>query len=350
MPALHAQGVFPTLPLGVRHAICSLAQKSRLEAEKERIMAVQAGTSGRGRPSAVAGNRKILVGTASWSDPGFVADWYPPHLPASKRLPWYAEHFNLVEVNSTFYGVPSPKTGQDWCEQTPRDFVFDVKLHQLLSRHSTPLKLLPPGLRSRAREMKNRVQLTPELEEAVVQVVLQGIQPLYDAGKMGALLLQMSPSFRPREHDLGELDHLLDLLSGHSLAVELRHREWLTGEQREQTVAYFKKHRVALVAVDAPRSEHFTVLPAVDEVTDPELAYLRAHGRNERGYISGRTVAERFDYNYPHSELEEIADRAEHLAERTDETHVIFNNNKSYYAPHAASRFRKVIAGRVASR
>src|SRR5205814_3800711 len=77
----------------------------------------------------------IRVGTASWSDPGFVKDWYPPGLPARERLTWYAEHFQLVEVNSTFYAVPAPEVVARWADQTPRDFVFDVKLHRLLSRH-----------------------------------------------------------------------------------------------------------------------------------------------------------------------------------------------------------------------
>src|SRR5581483_7274498 len=88
----------------------------------------------------------IRVGTASWSDPGFIADWYPPDLPPRERLPWYAEHFNPVEVNSSFYAVPAAQVVARWCEQTPKDFRFDVKLHHLLSRHSTPLDRLPANL------------------------------------------------------------------------------------------------------------------------------------------------------------------------------------------------------------
>src|SRR5947208_17172090 len=93
---------------------------------------------------------KILVGTASWSDPGFVADWYPKKLPASERLPYYAEHFNLVELNSSFYAIPNHFQVERWCDQTPEKFTFDVKLHKLLSRHSTPANLLPPDLRKLA--------------------------------------------------------------------------------------------------------------------------------------------------------------------------------------------------------
>src|SRR3982750_3305658 len=82
----------------------------------------------------------IRIGTASWTDPGFVADWYPPKLPASSRLRWYAEHFNYVEVNATFYAIPNIRTVERWCYETPDDFLFDVKLPKLLSRHSMEAK------------------------------------------------------------------------------------------------------------------------------------------------------------------------------------------------------------------
>jgi len=286
---------------------------------------------------------RILVGTSSWADPGFVEDWYPKGMPARDRLAWYAERFEYVEVNSSFYAVPSPTVVARWCDETPDDFLFDVKLHRLLSRHSTELKLLPRGLRSMARTHKDRVELTPRLERSLVKIFLEGVQPLEEAGKMGALLLQLSPSFRPREYSLDELDHLIELLKGHQLAIELRHREWQTGEQKEVTVAFFKKRHVTLVTVDAPRREHFMVMPSEDVVTDRKLAYLRAHGRNAHGYVAGRTVAERFDYDYSNRELEEIAERAEQLAETVRETHVVFNNNKSSYAPRAAARFRRIV-------
>jgi uncharacterized protein YecE (DUF72 family) len=97
-----------------------------------------------------AKSERILVGTASWSDPGFVERWYPKKMPAGERLAWYALHFEMVEVNSTFYSVPDPRMVERWCRSTPDGFTFDVKLHQLLSRHSTNVKLLPPVLQRRA--------------------------------------------------------------------------------------------------------------------------------------------------------------------------------------------------------
>src|SRR5438105_2716442 len=113
---------------------------------------------------------KILVGTASWSDPGFVEHWYPKKMPAGDRLAWYAQHFEMVEVNSSFYSVPDARLVERWCRSTPDDFVFDVKLHQLLSRHSANRKLLPPSLQKKAEaDAKGRVKLTPKIEAAIIE-------------------------------------------------------------------------------------------------------------------------------------------------------------------------------------
>src|SRR5262249_14369361 len=144
----------------------------------------------------------------------------------------YAQHFKLVEVNSTFYSVPPVARVAQWCDQTPDDFVFDVKLHRVLSRHSTQVAMLPRGLRSLVGSTSGKATLTPKLETGLVEVILEALEPMVDASKLGALLLQLSPSFRPKKHALSELDHLLDLLSKHKVAVELRNRNWVEGEER----------------------------------------------------------------------------------------------------------------------
>jgi uncharacterized protein YecE (DUF72 family) len=99
---------------------------------------------------------------------------------------------------------------------------------------------------------------------------------------MGALLLQLSPSFTPGQHRLDELDHLFDLLKGWRVAVELRNRNWVVGPELSATKEYFERRHLSFVMVDAPDSEHFTVLPRVDLVTNRELAYFRLHGRDEK--------------------------------------------------------------------
>jgi uncharacterized protein YecE (DUF72 family) len=288
---------------------------------------------------------KILVGTASWSDPGFVQRWYPKKMPAGERLGWYAQHFEMVEVNSTFYSVPDPRMVERWCAATPDDFTFDVKLHQLFSFHSTPAKLLPPDLQKRAEtDARGNVKSTPALQEAFLKTFLRSTSVFRRAGKLGVLLLQLSPAFSPRKHGLGELEPLIDMLGDHELAIEFRNRNWAIGDQLESTIDFIRKHRAIFVNVDAPASDHFMVMPSdVDEVTNSKAGYLRLHGRNAKAYITGKTVAARFDYDYSDKEITEVAERSEKLAQEASEVHVIFNNNNLDYAPRAALRLRKAL-------
>jgi len=286
----------------------------------------------------------IRIGTASWSDPGFVEDWYPRDLPACARLAWYAEHFDYVEVNSTFYAIPLQKVTQRWDVETPACFLFDVKVHRLLSRHSATPETLPPDLRrGLGVKPKTRIEVTPELERIVAMRMREELAPLREAGKFGAWLLQLSPSFSPRKHRLDELQQLLEILGEDGLAIELRNRDWVDSRWSDETVAFFRDARIPFVLVDAPVSKHFTVMPSQDVVTAP-LAYLRLHGRNERGYVSGKSVAERFDYDYSADEIEEIKERVERLAAEAAEVHVAFNNNRSNYAPKAALSLKQALA------
>ena len=288
---------------------------------------------------------KIRVGTASWSDPGFVERWYPKKMPAGERLRWYADHFELVEVNSTFYSLPEPRMVERWCAATPDDFTFDVKLHQLFSYHSTPAKLLPPDLQRRAEtDAKGKVKSIPDLQEAMLKAFLRSMSIFRNAGKLGMLLLQLSPAFSPRKHQLSEVEPLIEMLGDYDLAIELRNRNWAVGDQLESTIDFVQGHRAIFVNVDAPASDHFTVMPSdVNEVTNPKAAYLRLHGRNAKAYITGKTVAARFDYDYSDKEITEVAMRSRKLAQEARELHVIFNNNNLDYAPRAALRLRKAL-------
>jgi uncharacterized protein YecE (DUF72 family) len=286
---------------------------------------------------------RILVGTSSWSDPGFVKEWYPQGLAARERLPWYAKHFRYVELNSSFYAIPDRNTVHKWAEETPEDFVFDVKVHRALSRHAAQLDSLPPDLRDEATtNERGRVVLTPELEETLARRLVEELSPL--GAKLGAFLAQLTPAFSPRRHKLEELDGLVDALKPHRLAVELRHRGWVAEKRRDETLGWFSESGVAFVCVDAPHVDELQIMPSdLDAVTADSIAYLRAHGRNAKGYLTGKTVAERFGWRYEDRELEEIAGRARSLAEQAGEVHVAFNNNRGDDAPTAAQRFQSLL-------
>jgi uncharacterized protein YecE (DUF72 family) len=137
---------------------------------------------------------------------------------------------------------------------------------------------------------------------------------------------------------------LTGMLSDYDLAIEFRNRNWAVGDQLESTIDFVREHRAIFVNVDAPASDHFTVMPSdVDEVTNPKTAYLRLHGRNAKAYITGKTVAARFDYDYSDQEIAEVVKRSRKLTEEARELHVIFNNNNLDYAPRAALRLRKAL-------
>ena len=262
-----------------------------------------------------------------------------------ERLGWYAQHFEMVEVNSTFYSVPDPRMVERWCASTPDSFTFDVKLHQLFSFHSTPGKLLPPDLQRRAQiDEKGKVKPTPVLKEELIEIFLRAISILRVAGKLGVLLLQLSPAFSPKKYQLSELERLINMLDDYPLAIEFRNRNWAVGDQLRSTIDFLRKHRTTFVNVDAPAAEHFTIMPSdLNEITNPDLAYLRLHGRDAHAYLTGKTVAARFNYDYNKVEIDDVAKRSRKLAEHARELHVIFNNNNLDYAPRAAARLRAAL-------
>ena len=261
------------------------------------------------------------------------------------RLGWYAQHFEMVEVNSTFYSVPDLRMVERWCAATPDAFTFDVKLHQLFSFHSTPAKLLPPDLQRRAAtDERGNVERTPDLVEAVLNLFLRSMSILRSAKKLGALLLQLSPAFSPRMHNLDELGKLIESLRDYRLAIEFRNRNWAIGDQLRSTTDFLRQRKAAFVNVDAPAEEHFTIMPSnLNEITNSTLAYLRLHGRNARAYLTGKTVAARFNYDYRDDEIDEVAERSRQLGREAHEVHVVFNNNALDYAPRAAARLRAAL-------
>jgi uncharacterized protein YecE (DUF72 family) len=200
-------------------------------------------------------------------------------------------------------------------------------------------------LQEKLRLEKNaKVPLTKETREEMVKAFGPSLEVLRRAKKLGVLLLQLSPAFSPRKHDLTELEDVLELVRDYHVAIELRNRNWAEGEQLQKTLDFMRKQCAIFVNIDAPAEKHFTIMPSdLDAITNNAGAYLRLHGRDPHAYITGKTVAERFNYDYSEAEIEEIADRSERLAAQAKEVHVIFNNNARDYAPHAAVRLRKAL-------
>jgi uncharacterized protein YecE (DUF72 family) len=290
------------------------------------------------------GMGELVVGTSSWADPGFVEHWYPDGMPARERLGWYAERFDSVELNSSFYAVPGRGLVERWTEDTPDGFIFDIKVHKTLSWHAADPSSLPKDLRE-GIELTSRGNVVPteEIQRVLIERYLESTAPLAEAGKLGAFLVQLSPAFRPRDHQLSELDPVIEGFRPHPVAVEFRYRAWMKEKRRDDVFGYLADRGAVFVAVDAPPADHVTIMPPIDAVTNPRLAYLRCHGRNAEGYMRGRSVAERFDYDYADEELVEVAERAQGMEEQAEQVQVMFNNNARDLAPKAARRLREIV-------
>jgi uncharacterized protein YecE (DUF72 family) len=288
------------------------------------------------------------VGTASWTDPEFIkAGWYPPEVKndAAARLRYYADRFPMVEVNSSFYALPTVDTTAAWAERTPDDFRFHVKAHQLVSGHPSEPGRLPEPLRGlpATYDAKGRIRrASRELRDAVIDSLLEAVGPLGD--KLGAILIQLPPYVVSGDRQRRELERILARLRPARAAVEFRHRSWAEPGEREAAAEILGNHDAAWVVVDAPRIDSASAMPPIVEVTTPALAYLRLHGRNAATWHSGRTVAERFDHVYTDEEMEDWLDPVLDMAERAQEVAVVFNNNARDHALRNAADFREMIS------
>lgn len=261
----------------------------------------------------------IRVGTCSWADDSFVKAYYPPGV---DRLRYYAERFDVVEANSTYYRMPDPALVAQWADKLPEGFVMHVKAFGLMTRHPVKLGALPEDLREAAPvDERGRVDRPPEdLREEVFRRFVAALEPLREAGKLGGILMQMAPYVVARRSSCEYLSWARERLAEHMMLVEFRHKSWF--EQAEQTLDFLQRNDMTHVTVDTP------VFPVVVARTGPD-AYVRFHGRN-RGSWYKRTgsTAERFDYLYSERELADWACTLRELAaEGAGNVYAMFNNN-----------------------
>jgi uncharacterized protein YecE (DUF72 family) len=281
-------------------------------------------------------SRSIRIGTCSWADEALSKHLYPPKLPAKERLAYYADYFDTVEVDSTYYRLPSESMVQGWAERTPAGFTMHVKAFGLMTRHPVKLEVLPEDLRDAMPvDERGRVDRPPrELRGEVFRRFLEALQPLREAGKLGGILFQLPSYVVFKEHSFDYLEWAREQLGGDTMLVEFRHRSWLEEENVAETLSFLERIGAAYVTVDAPKSETAkNLVPTVPAVT-AGLAYVRFHGRNmETWNKRGGSAAERFDYLYSDEELAEWVPTLQELAGQSQEAYAFFNNNSSSVDP-----------------
>jgi uncharacterized protein YecE (DUF72 family) len=273
---------------------------------------------------------EIRIGTCSWADEALSKHWYPKGLPAGERLAHYAQHFDTVEVDSTYYRLPAEEMVQRWAERTPDDFVMHVKAFGLMTRHPVKLEALPPDLRDDApTDDKGRVERpSREFRGEVFRRFLEALEPLRSVGKLGGILFQFPSYVVYKDRSLDYLQWAREQLGDDELLVEFRHVSWLDEEHRDETLRFLEQLGATHVIVDAPRIEGAkNVVQTVLALTSPTL-YVRFHGRNAETWNKrGGSAAERFDYLYSTEELEEWVDPLRELAGQAEQAYAFFNNN-----------------------
>ncbi len=299
-------------------------------------------------------HRRVRIGTASWTDPTMTARgvFYPDGTrSAAARLAYYATRFSLVEADSTFYALPSERNAALWAERTPGGFVFDVKAHALMTGHATAPARLPRDLRDslpaqlRDSAMVLARDIPPEVTHEVWRRFMHALRPLRDAGKLGALLLQLPRDFTPSRESERVIAGLRERAGDDALcAVEFRHADWVIDTtQRERTLALLRAHDLAYVMVDAPPG-FATSMPPIVAVTSDRLAVVRLHGRRTDTWARPVTVtSERYRYLYDAVELAEWVPRIIDVAERVQGVHVVLNNCHANYGTSNADEITALL-------
>lgn len=299
----------------------------------------------------------VRVGTCGWTEQGLIeADSFYPSLEmnAQQRLRFYASRFPVVEVDSSFYAVPSEQNSILWVERTPPHFIFNIKALGLFTQHSVITRSLPVRIRelmAAPETAKPRVymrSLSINAQTVLWNMFRGALEPLAEAGKLGAVLFQFPAWFTKNRDNVRYLEALRDLLP-YRIAVEFRGGGWMTEHHAASTLQILQRNGYIYVAVDEPQGFKSSTPPVL--ATTAPIAMFRLHGRNAQMWEAKNlpNASHRFNYLYPTSELAELTHKVGWLSEQSDEVHVLFNNNFRDYHVRNAQSFARML-GRLQKR
>jgi uncharacterized protein YecE (DUF72 family) len=291
----------------------------------------------------------VRVGTASWTDSTLLeSGWYPPEAGTpEERLKFYASRFPVVEVDSSYYALPSERNAVLWVERTPPDFTFDVKAFSLMTGHPVMVRGLPKDIREALGTKKARVpvkDIPPEAADRVWEMFRAALMPLHSAGKLGLVMFQFPQWFMPSRANRERILAARERLPDYDIAVEFRQGTWFKdAEYTKKTIDFLRSEAISFVAVDMPQG-FGTSVPPIAEATSDRWAAVRFHGRREETWTKKDVhPTERFRYDYSDEELQEWVPRVRHLAEEAKETHALFNNCYRDSAVRNATTFAGMI-------
>lgn len=263
----------------------------------------------------------VRIGICSWADEGLLTAWYPRGVSsAERRLRYYAERFDVVEVDSPYYALPDPAVTERWARRTPDGFTFHVKASAAMTWHDG------------------------EPTDEAFRAFRASLEPLELSGKWRGVLLQYHPRVTKTAAAKEELLRARDRLAPLVPLVEFRHRSWTDDDERADTLRFLEANGLALVSLDSPRTRASNVTPTIAAATH-RVAYVRFHGRNAATWnVRGaRSAAERFDWLYAPEELAGWVGSLAGLAEQAEEVYAMFNNNRDDFAPRSAQLLRGLL-------
>jgi uncharacterized protein YecE (DUF72 family) len=294
----------------------------------------------------------VRCGIAGWIDKSLIDSklFYPMGATSSEeRLHFYASQFSLVEVDSTYYGMPKPENSELWVARTQPGFTFDVKSFSLFTNHPTKPMALPKDIRDelpdQLREGNIYVdRMPPELVDESWERFRAALEPLREAGRLGAVFFQFPPWFLPSSRSLAYIEQCQERMFGFQVAVEFRKSDWLDERHLEGTLAFLRSRDIPYVAVDVPQG-HKSSMPPVFDVTSTKLAVVRFHGRNHETWdIKGAAPNLRFRHEYRDEELSEWVPRIKEMERSAKNVHAIMNNNYSNYSVKNARQLEALLA------
>ena len=297
----------------------------------------------------------VRVGTSGWSYPGGRGTWNGVFYPARGARPrgfdeleFYARWFDVVEVNSTFYGQPRAAVTGKWAERTPAGFEFAVKLYQ---KFTHPAMFREATAEGAPEADATWLEQAGAVRQEDVDEFKHGIDPLAAAGKLGPLLVQFPPSFTAAPEAIDYLGWLLRTFSGYGLAVELRHRSW--SDREADTAALLAAYGATWVLIDEPKFEfsirqhwgpHRPLVDAPEVAAEPlaeGLTYMRFHGRNAAEWWRHAAAEDRYNYLYTERELRPFATAATTAGASLKKAYLFFNNHFSAQGVANAVQLRR---------
>ncbi|HSW07546.1 DUF72 domain-containing protein [Aquabacterium sp.] len=302
-------------------------------------------------PQPVGRSGNVRVGLCSWSDPSLIKSkaFYPRGAGTPEgRLRFYAQNFPVVEVDSSFYALPDPANSVRWVARTPANFRFNLKAFRLLTGHQTPPQVFPPDIAAALPPLKARqrnhyyADLPDEIVDEVWRRFITAIAPLKDAGKLLAVHFQFAPWVSHTARWRAHVEACVQRMAGHLVAIEFRNASWFSDGRVDDTLAWLRELRVVHTIVDEPQGVG-NYAQGIWEVTHPELAVVRLHGRNAETWDAKGLSAssDRFNYEYGDAELDELSRGIDALADRVFDVVVLLNVNYEDQGVRAAQALQR---------